>query len=244
MELTRATAASSYMALLNKVKHKTVDLLLPRFKEESRPPSPLLEPAALLSPPPPIITSLGDTSMRRSIVTHAVLGSEAAGLQSLPQELLFLIFCRLDTPTLCRLSCVSHSCESFAMDPLVWERTVGHSKETARRNHLHAMQLREEQLEAEAEAKRRRWRQWKRRAIGVIQAVCGVALILLPVLAVLSRRRDDGSGKAAPRIGGSNASAAAAAGGTKQLPLKASPSGQLQFEGVVWNAAASCARAA
>ena len=119
------------MALLNKVKHKTVDLLLPRLKRRAarRRRFPSRRP---YSPPPPIITSLGDTSMRRSIVTHAVLGSEAAGLQSLPQELLFLIFCRLDTPTLCRLSCVSHSCESFAMDPLVWERTVGHSKETAR----------------------------------------------------------------------------------------------------------------
>ena len=102
MELTRATAACSFQAVLQKVKHRTVDLLLPRFKEESRPPSPLLEPSsALLSPP--LITSLSDTSMRRSlsdtsmrrsIVTHAVLGSEAAGLQSLPQELLFLIFCR------------------------------------------------------------------------------------------------------------------------------------------------------
>ena len=90
----------------------------------SRSPSPLL----VEMPQQPIIAAL-DVSVAgtsRSLITHAVLGSEAAGLHSLPQELLFLIFCRLDTPTLCRLSCVSHSCESFAMDPLVWERTVGH----------------------------------------------------------------------------------------------------------------------
>ena len=239
---------------------RTTDLLLPRTRAgkerqppalpdaASRSPSPLLvEPSALLTQPPPLLAALGgrgecmpSTSWRRSIVAHAVLGSEAAGLNSLPAELLFLIFTRLDAYSLCQMAQVSTSCASFVDDPLVWSRSLaGHSKDAERQMQLRAVQLRAERVEAEARIRRQRWRQWRRRMLGVLQAACGAALILLPLMATFSRRRADGRQRlmAAPalKIKSALEGVADAIGETARQP---------QFDGLVWAAATSSASCA
>ena len=121
---------------------RTTDLLIPRScrkeppsssPEAARPPSPLLEPPSLYVAPSPLLGPFPSSSSRRSVVTHAVLGSEAAGLHSLPHELLCSIFLRLDACSLCRLAQVSTSCTTLADDPLVWTRSpAGHCKEESR----------------------------------------------------------------------------------------------------------------
>ena len=135
-----------------------------------------------------IDTPSSSSSLPRSIVTHAVIGSEAAGMHSLPPELLLEIFTRLDAKALCALAQVSSSARSFADDDDVWCRSLaGHSKAAERASFLHAAQLRAERLEAEARWRRARWRRLRRRMIGVLQAICGVALVLLPLFALLRR---------------------------------------------------------
>ena len=254
----------STMAWLTTFKRSTTDLLLPRTgkraaggKEpqsppsspcESRPPSPLLEELPLLTPPP-LLHAVASTSARRSVVTHAVLGSEIAGLHSLPHELLFLVFTRLDASALCRLAQASHSCRALADDELVWRGSpVGHCKETERVRSLHARQLALERRAAEERWRQQRLRRWKRRALGLLQAVCGVALILLPVVALLRRRSAEAAlgkaDRAAPvpaRLFDARAAAAAApAAGLADASARAA---QPKWESVVW-AAATCTRAA
>lgn len=137
-------------------------------------------------------------------VTHAVIGSEAAGMHSLPPELLLEIFTRLDAKALCALAQVSFSARSFANDDDVWCRSVGHSKAVERASFLHAAQLRAERLEAEARWRRAKWRRLRRRMIGVLQAICGVALVLLPLFAIL-RRGDKQADQPTQQLAGSAA---------------------------------------
>lgn len=254
----------SFLTSLKRTAERTTDLLLPRSRtgkepqsympderERSRSPSPLLEPTVqLLTTTPPLI-ALGaceapGSSVRRSIVAHAVLGSEIAGLHSLPHELLFMILTRLDAHSLCQLAQVSTSCHTIADDDLVWGVSpVGHCKEAERALQLHAMQLKAERLEAEARWRRLRWRQWKRRALSVLHAACGVALILLPLIAVMRRRGADGKQRALPpapvaapqlKLAGVEGVAAAVGDAVARTP---------QFESLVWTAATgTAARAA
>ena len=241
------------MSWLTTIKRSTADLLLPRARAAgkepqphsthdaaSRPPLPLIEQSSALLTQPPLLQALraGSPSSHRSVVTHAVLGSEAAGMQSLPHELLFIIFSKLDAPSLCRLAQVSTSAATFADDPLVWGRSpVGHCKETERARHLHAVQLRIEQEEAEARWQLQRWRRWRRRALGVLQAVCGVALILLPVIAGLRRRADSNRARhhqPPPSLHRLDT----------VIRTVETSTHHPKYESIVWNAATTCGRAA
>lgn len=244
------------------IKRSTIELLLPRSvrttagKESqpqsptsspgaSRPPSPLLEPSALLTPPPLLHAVASASSSRRSVVTHAVLGSEAAGLQSLPHELLYLIVTKLDAPSLCRLSQGSTSCRALADDPLVWVSSpVGHCKETERLRHLRLYELERERQEEAARWRRERVRRWKRRALSVLHAMCGVALILLPLFALLRRRSAaaDALAKAPQTLGGASSShgegaSRLLAGSGKAAARAVDASARPMFEHVVWSAA-------
>ena len=177
------------------------------------------------------------TSMHRSTITHAVLGSEAVGIQSLPPELLIEIFIRLDAHALCALAQVSSNARSYADDDGLWMRSsVGHSKEVERVRFLHAAQLRAERLEAEARWKRARWRRRRRRAIGVLQAICGVALVLLPLFAILHRQEtkqahDDRRGLI--QVSSTTAATVDGAGSASQRALRRGDIGD-----IVWGAAA------
>ena len=88
-----------------------------------------------LTAPPAHLQSVADEMLRRpvhaklgnslslsarSMVTHAVLGSEAVGLHMLPPELLLQTFSKLDPTSLCRLAQCSRWCRLVADDAEVW----------------------------------------------------------------------------------------------------------------------------
>lgn len=207
-----------------------------------RPSSPLLnaESVGLLAVRPTLVDGEACTASRRSVVTHAVLGSEAAGLRSLPHELLMAIFSRLDAASLCRLSQVSTSCNTFADDPMVWAHSpAGHMKEVERAKHLQAVQIAADRRAAEARWRQQRWRHWKRRALSVLQAVCGVVLVLVPLLVCLGRRK-------APHKAPSHITITSSGGSVPALvPLTHRVCSQavehMPYESIVW-AAATCTR--
>lgn len=158
-------------------------LLLPRAEP---PPSPPL-------PPPPVAVLLEAPlqTLPRSCVTHAVLGSEAAGLHSLPAEILMQTFQMLDPVTLCRLAQASKTCQLFADDPLVWEPSQGHRKAVERACRWHAAQLRAAAEAAEAAERRQRWRQRKRCLLSVLEVMCGVLVVVCAMLFSSRSRRKE-----------------------------------------------------
>ena len=192
-----------------------------------------LPPTVLLEPP-----LIWQNALPRSCVTHAVLGSEATGLHSLPAELLTQTFQMLDPVSLCRLAQASKTCQSFADDPLVWVRSQGHLKAVGHARHTQACQLRAEADAAEAAELRQQWRLRKRRVLRVLEVVCGVIVICCAML-FSSRgqsRKDDQMVSAAP----ANKSVVTAAAHTL-LPVEASrpPLPAAQMRHIVWKAAAS-----
>ena len=135
-------------------------------------PMPLLEMASMAPP----------SLSYRSVVTHAVLGSGPLELLLLPTELLHFSFSALDSAALCQLAQVSIGCRQLADDPLVWHAVCGHGKEYERAWSL-SLQARRREAEQRREAERKQYaRMWKRRVVGVVQALCGLALVLLPLL--------------------------------------------------------------
>ena len=179
------------------------------------------------------------SSLKRSIVTHAVLGSEAAGVNALPPELLLLIFSKLDAQSLTQLAAVSRSSLRFTEDETVWHRCTGHSKSAERAKHLRLAKLRQEQLEAEERWRRQRWRRVKRRALAVLQAVCGFALVFL-----FFYRGKETNASGAPDSSGRSMRVVVPAAG--KLLEQAAPRGESVSEAIgdiVW-AAASCSTVA
>ena len=135
-------------------------------------PMPLLEMASMAPP----------SLSYRSVVTHAVLSSGPLELLLLPTELLHLSFSALDREALCQLAQVSIGCRQLADDPLVWHAVCGHGKEYERAWSL-SLQARRREAEQRREAERKQYaRMWRRRVVGVVQALCGLALVLLPLL--------------------------------------------------------------
>ena len=167
------------------------------------------------------------SSLHRSCVAHAVLGSEEACWHSLPPEIQMKTFAKLDALSLCRIAQASKACRALAEDPLVWERSpCGHRKDVVRQQHLYAAQLRALQLEAEERERRRRWQRHKRRALSMLQHLCGMLLVLLPV-ALCGAKRQSRSEATVSTVGPAD--------------LKALPdSGALEH--IVW-AAVSCGSA-
>lgn len=171
------------------------------------------------------------SSLSRSVITHAVLGSEVASMSALPPELLLATFSHLDARALCRLSCCSTSCRAFADDPAVWLASAGQCKEAVRRTHLQAHILAAEQRALDERLLRQFWRRQWRRAAAVLQALCGAAFVLLPLALAAARGRPRGGGKA----GGGAARAAAARPGVRPA--------EPRFDSIVW-ASTHCARTA
>jgi hypothetical protein len=163
--------------------------------KEGRPPSPddlttviLLEPFSYDGEEYLVVPHGG--SLHRSSVAHAVLGSEEACLQVLPPEIQMQIFSKLDAKSLCRLAQASKACSTLANDPLVWEPSpCGHCKEVAREQHLRAAEVRALQLEAEERERRRQWQRHKRRVLSLLQASCGMLLVLLPMMLSAAKRQ-------------------------------------------------------
>lgn len=134
--------------------------------------------------------------MTHAIVRHAT----PTTLTSLPSDLMLQVLASLDALTLCRLARVSVALRQLADDPVVWRAAcgcrghhVGHCKDHARLRHVQACMWAKE-IEARAERRRKLvFRMWKRRVMSCLQAVCGAALILFPL--ILLSRRVSGSGR-------------------------------------------------
>lgn len=165
------------------------------------------------------------TTVPRSMVTDAVFGHECTSLCTLPPEMILLIFAHLDAQSLCRLACVSKFCTHLANDDAVWARSaVGHGKDVERMRRFFAAQVRQERLEAEARWRRQQWRRWKRRVIGVLQALCGATLVMLVVMSVRRARSASLTSQPAASVD------TIAAKGAEQT---------LKYDAIVWDAVAS-----
>jgi hypothetical protein len=186
----------------------------------------LLEPLPLLTLEPiPQVTSV---ERARSVVTNAVVGTGPLELHSLPPELLQTTFSMLDRTSLCRLAQVSIGCRELADDPQVWHALCGHCKEYERAWSLSVQARRREQAAREALARKLWKRQWKRRVLGVTQALCGIAFILLPLVLLLKRGGGGGAAAAAPTIWG---------GDLPAVPDDAARAhAALRYDELVWNA--------
>uniref|UniRef100_A0A7S2MES2 F-box domain-containing protein n=1 Tax=Haptolina brevifila TaxID=156173 RepID=A0A7S2MES2_9EUKA len=212
------------------------DLLLPRPATAADG-----EASSPLSAAKPALLTAFSVS-HRSPVTHAVLGSEAAGLHSLPAELLVQTFSSLDPCSLCRLAQASKMSQAIADGDQVWiPSPAASTKEATRLRWLHTAALQQERLAAEAYARRQHWRQWKRRLLGLLQAVCGVLLVLVPLLIRLASRRSERAAAAASK----NATAALtlSAAASRSLDLKGATEA-LPYQQIVWastRGAAPCA---
>ena len=90
------------------------------------------------------------------------------------------------------------------------------------RSFAQARVLREEAAAREERRRRLRWRLWSRRLTGAMQAVCGVAMILLPLLLLLRRE------KLLPRAE------------PPRLPARDVVELPLTFDQIVWEASMSC----
>ena len=223
----RSTAALASFAMAAK------KVLL--LRHDSPPPSPpppmpavvpTLAPTLLLERPPP--------SLPRSCVTHAVLGSEVAGLHSLPPEILAQTFSKLDPLSLCRLACVSQTCRSFAEDQHVWEASpAGVRKPIVRARWWQAAQVRAALEAAEALERRQQWRRRKRRALRALEVLCGVVVMCFALLLSARSRREGGA--VASRKG--EASAPPLANHAAPSSHRAVPAAQIQQ--IVWRAAAA-----
>ena len=198
----------------------------------------LLRRADLLYPQPAVLPTTGPlihslpSAHVRSCVTHAVLGSEATGLHSLPAELLLHTFSNLDPHSLCQLACTSTTCRAYADCDLVWlSSPAARAKEAERLRWLHATALYEEQVAAQAFEWRQKMRQRKRRLLAVLQAVCGILVVMVPLILRHGRVRDD-------RIGAAKTAAGALATTLSSAPPSLEVQGvvKVPYEQIVWAA--------
>jgi len=201
-------------------------LLMPR-SESQPPPSPSIEP-----PQPPSVLLEPPQWAPRSCVTHAVLGSEARGLHTLPPELLFMTFQMLDAVSLCRLAQASKWTQSYADDPLVWEPSQGHRKTVERARCWHEAQMRAAAKAAEEAERRHRWRHRKRRLLSCLEMMAGV-LVIVCALFFSSRS----SGRQADLSGPESAPNKSAVPTAKSVPPPLPTLAPSQMRAIVWKAA-------
>ena len=201
-------------------------LLMPR-SESQPPPSPSIEP-----PPPPSVLLEPPQWAPRSCVTHAVLGSEARGLHTLPPELLFITFQMLDAVSLCRLAQASKWTQSYADDPLVWEPSQGHRKTVERARCWHDAQMRAAAKAAEEAERRHRWRHRKRRLLSCLEMMAGV-LVIVCALFFSSRS----SGRQADLSGPESAPNKSAVPTAMSVPPPLPTLAPSQMRAIVWKAA-------
>ena len=168
----------------------------------------------------------------RSCVTHAVLGSEARGLHTLPPELLFMTFQMLDAVSLCRLAQASKWTQSYADDPLVWEPSQGHRKTVERARCWHDAQMRAAAKAAEEAERRHRWRHRKRRLLSCLEMMAGV-LVIVCALFFSSRS----SGRQADLSGPESAPNKSAVPTAMSVPPPLPTLAPSQMRAIVWKAA-------
>jgi len=171
--------------------------------------------------------------------------------RSLPTDLLQALG-SLDVLSLCRLACVSVAFRQLTDDAVAWStacgcggRRAGHCKGHARLQHLQVCMVARE-LAARDELKRKqKLRLWKRRVAHCLQAVCGAALILLPLFLLHRRTSAAQTGRAHPLKGLSPSNGTRPASVAASHAFSSSNDGpKLRYADVVWDAACSSRRPA